>query len=221
MYSDDESSTVHGGVSSNCSGLASIRLGRIEQGEAKGIADCHHSRPSLTAQTRVSVPHRPRLQQQLRKYGRNNVAQTLLSVLWQQAGCELISAHDDSARLPIFFVTTFPGGVSCVNISSAARRTCLWNSRSPARPTMRPMSLPSKVIARGGRTDSVAAGDAERISVGTPRASISRAMLPIERWQVSGQPAVRITSFVFERSTLSAISGNVVSYSSRRRVVNP
>src|SRR3954451_20698166 len=45
MYSDDESSTVHGGVSSNCSGLASIRLGRIEQGEAKGIADCGHSRP--------------------------------------------------------------------------------------------------------------------------------------------------------------------------------
>src|SRR3954454_4077019 len=121
MYSDDESSTVHGGCSSNCSGLASIRLGRIEQGEAKGIADCH-----------------------LRT-------------------CVVPSAHDDSAKLPIFFVTTFPGGVSCVNISSAARRTCLWNSRSPARPTMRPMSLPSKVIARGGRTDSVAAGDAERI----------------------------------------------------------
>jgi len=49
-------------------------------------------------------------------------------------------------------VTTLPGGVSCVNISSAA------------------------VIARGGRTDSVAAGEAEMISVGTPRDSISRGM---------------------------------------------
>jgi hypothetical protein len=61
----------------------------------------------------------------------------------------------------------------------------------------------------------VAAGEAEMISVGTPRASISRARLAIERWQVSGQPAVISTSFVFERSILSAISGKVCSYSSR------
>src|SRR5439155_23672558 len=64
-------------------------------------------------------------------------------------------------------------------------------------------------------TDSVAAGEALRINVGTPRASISRARFPIERWHVSGQPAVRIVSFVFNRSTLSAISGKVCSYSSR------
>src|SRR3954452_8610319 len=125
MYSDDESSTVHGACSSNCSGFASIRLGRIEQREAKGIAVCRHSRPSLAAQTRVSVPHRSRFEQQLRKYGRENVAQTLLSVLWEHAECGLLTAHDDSARLPIFFVTTLPGGVSCANISSAARSTCL------------------------------------------------------------------------------------------------
>lgn len=37
---------------------------------------------------------------------------------------------------------------------------------------------------RAGRTDSVAAGEALMISVGTPRASISRARLPTEWWQV-------------------------------------
>src|SRR4051794_31405904 len=43
MYSDDESSTVHGGCSSNCSGFASIRLGRIEQGEADRDGYIAHS----------------------------------------------------------------------------------------------------------------------------------------------------------------------------------
>ncbi len=40
---------------------------------------------------------------------------------------------------------------------------------------------PSNVMARGGRTDSVAAGDALMISVGTPRASISRARFAMVR----------------------------------------
>jgi hypothetical protein len=37
----------------------------------------------------------------------------------------LASSHHGNAMLAIFFVTTFPGGVSCVNISSAARSTWL------------------------------------------------------------------------------------------------
>jgi hypothetical protein len=47
---------------------------------------------------------------------------------YRTSDCDSLSEppkDDDNAKLAIFFVTTFPGGVSCVNISNAARSTCL------------------------------------------------------------------------------------------------
>src|SRR5207302_10742397 len=55
MYSDEESSTVHGGCSLICSGFASIGLARIEQGEAEGIARlwcCHPEPPERRRRSR-------------------------------------------------------------------------------------------------------------------------------------------------------------------------